>query len=304
MGGGFAIPRAFNRALRRAGGELRLKTPVKRILLDGKRAAGVELEDGTQISARYVLSNADPGVTFGKLIGMDQLSARLRGKISRARYSTSCLSLYFATDMDLRGEGLDSGNMWYYDHADVDRIYSDGLTDALLRDETPPGMFLTVTTLKDPSKMHSGHHTCESFAFVGYQAFEKWAHTKYGSRPADYDAMKEDLAWRMVRGPPGFSSSYSPASRCSTKRCRQVPTVALLQRRRRAMMLLLAPSADHSTSLARATRAWGRLREPAHASSCTCSSEVRLRGGLGRPVIMPQLNPSPLVMPVTYGTQH
>jgi all-trans-retinol 13,14-reductase len=69
-----------------------------------------------------------------------------------------------------------------------------------LNDETPPGMFLTVTTLKDPSKMHSGHHTCESFAFVGYEAFEKWAQTKYGARPTDYDAMKEDLAWRMVRG--------------------------------------------------------------------------------------------------------
>jgi phytoene dehydrogenase-like protein len=61
-------------------------------------------------------------------------------------------------------------------------------------------MFLTVTTLKDPSKMHSGHHTCESFAFVGYEGFEKWAHTTYGARPADYEAMKEDLAWRMVRG--------------------------------------------------------------------------------------------------------
>src|SRR6185369_15487577 len=39
-----------------------------------------------------------------------------------------------------------------------------------------------------------------SFAFVGYEAFEKWTHTKYGSRPSDYDAMKEDLTWRMVRG--------------------------------------------------------------------------------------------------------
>jgi phytoene dehydrogenase-like protein len=103
--------------------------------------------------------------------------------------------------MDLRrAAGLDSGNMWFYDHADVDKIYSDGLTDAVLSDETPSGLFLTATTLKDPSKMHSGHHTCESFAFVGYEAFEKWAHTKYGSRPADYDGMKEDLAWRMVRG--------------------------------------------------------------------------------------------------------
>jgi phytoene dehydrogenase-like protein len=35
---------------------------------------------------------------------------------------------------------------------------------------------------------------------VGYEAFEKWAHTKYGARPADYEGMKEDLAWRMVRG--------------------------------------------------------------------------------------------------------
>ena len=33
-------------------------------------------------------------------------------------------------------------------------------------------MFLTVTTLKDPSKMHSGHHTCEAFTFVGYDAFD------------------------------------------------------------------------------------------------------------------------------------
>jgi phytoene dehydrogenase-like protein len=46
----------------------------------------------------------------------------------------------------------------------------------------------------------AGHHTCESFAFVGYEAFEKWANTKYGARPSDYEAMKEDLAWRMVRG--------------------------------------------------------------------------------------------------------
>jgi phytoene dehydrogenase-like protein len=206
MGGAFTIPRAFVRGLKRAGGQIRLKSRVKRIMLEGRKVIGVELESGEEIRAGVVISNADPEVTFGKLIGRDRLSARLKRKVDSVRYSTSCLSLFFATDMDLRsGAGLDSGNMWYYDHADVDKIYADGLTDALLREETPPGMFLTVTTLKDPSKMHktgatAGHHTCESFAFVGYQAFEKWAHTRYGARPADYDAMKEDLAWRMVRG--------------------------------------------------------------------------------------------------------
>ena len=201
LGGAFTIPRAFVRALKRSGGEIRLQSRVKRILVEGKKVIGVELESGEEIRAEVVISNADPEVTFGRLIGREKLSPRLKRKVDSVTYSTSCLSLFFATDMDLRRDaGLDSGNMWYYDHADVDSIYKSGLTDAALHDETPPGMFLTVTTLKDPSKMHSGHHTCESFAFVGYDAFEKWAHTKYGARTTDYDAMKEDLAWRMVRG--------------------------------------------------------------------------------------------------------
>jgi all-trans-retinol 13,14-reductase len=200
LGGSFSIPRAFVKALNRAGGEIRLNGSVKHILLEGKKVLGVEMESGEQIRASVVISNADPGVTYGKLIGPDNLSLRLRKKFQSIQYSTSCLSLFFATDMDLRAAGLDSGNFWFYDHADLDKIYSDGLTDAMLQNETPPGLFLTVTTLKDPSKIHSGHHTCESFAFVGYQAFENWAHTQYGARPADYHAMKEDLAWRMVRG--------------------------------------------------------------------------------------------------------
>ncbi len=201
LGGAFTLPRAFVRGLKRFGGEIWLKSRVKRILFEGKKVLGVELDSGEEIRAGVVISNADPEVTFGQMIGRDKLSARLKRKVDSVKYSTSCLSLFFATDMDLRRDaGLDSGNFWYYDHADLEKLYSDGLTDALLHEETPPMQFLTVTTLKDPSKMHSGHHTCESFAFVGYDAFEKWANTKYGARPTDYDAMKEDLAWRMVRG--------------------------------------------------------------------------------------------------------
>lgn len=200
LGGSFSIPRAFVKALNHFGGEIRLNSRVKRILLEGKKLLGVQLDSGEEIRAGVVISNADPEVTFGKLIGRDQLPTRLMKKVDSVKYSTSCISLFFATDMDLRSAGLDSGNFWFYDHADVDKIYSDGLTDAMIKNDTPPGMFLTATTLKDPSKIHSGHHTCEAFAFVGYSAFENWARTSYGARPADYEAMKEDLSWRMVQG--------------------------------------------------------------------------------------------------------
>lgn len=199
-GGGFAIPRAFVRALKRAGGEIRLQTSVSQILLENGRVLGVELADGTQIRSQHVISNADPEVTFGKLIGRQHLPKKLQRKLDRVTYSTSALSLFFAVDMDMRGAGLDSGNFWYYDDADINRHYQQGQTNHFLEEAQSPGaMFLTTTTLKDPSKMHSGHHTCEAFAFVSYDGFQKWATTNYGDRASDYSAMKEDLSWRMFQ---------------------------------------------------------------------------------------------------------
>jgi phytoene dehydrogenase-like protein len=198
-GGAFTIPRAFVRALKRAGGEIRLNTPVERILVEAGRATGVCLADGSEIRARYVISNADPQVTFGKLVGREHLSQRLQNKLERVKYSVSALSLFFAVDMDLRAAGLDSGNYWFYDHQDIDQLYRLGSTDHVLKADSPPMMFLTVTTLKDPSKMHHGHHTCEAFTFVGYEPFKRWAQEKSGARSTGYQALKEDLSWRMFQ---------------------------------------------------------------------------------------------------------
>lgn len=198
-GGGFAIPRAFVRALKRAGGEIRLQTPVEKILIADGRAAGVRLAGGEELRAGTVISNADPQVTFDRLVGRDHLPLKLANKVDRVTYSTSSLSLFFAVDMDLKAAGLDSGNYWFYDHADVDALYRQGQTGKLLEAESPGLMFLTVTTLKDPSKMHNGHHTCEAFTFVNYDAFQQWADEPSGDHSADYDAMKEELSWKMFQ---------------------------------------------------------------------------------------------------------
>jgi phytoene dehydrogenase-like protein len=199
LGGGFTIPRAFVRALKRAGGEIRLKTSVEQILLKHGKVTGVRLGSGEEISARYVISNADPEVTFLKLVGRENLSQKLIDKLEKTTYSTSALSLFFAVDMDLRSSGLDSGNYWFYEHENIDELYRLGLTDYVLHAETPPMIFMTVTTLKDPSKMHGGHHTCEAFTFVSYDAFEKFESEGSGAHAEEYEALKEDLAWRMFQ---------------------------------------------------------------------------------------------------------
>ncbi|MCA9961673.1 MAG: NAD(P)/FAD-dependent oxidoreductase [Anaerolineales bacterium] len=197
LGGAFAIPRAFVRALKRAGGEIRLSTPVQRILLENGRAVGVELAGGETLRARHIVSNADPEMTFGKLIGRERLPWQLRRKVNKVRYSGSALSLFFAVDMDLQAAGLDSGNVWFYRHTDVDGLYQQGLGDRILHAERADALFLTVTTLKDPSKMHSGHHTLEAFTFVGYEPFWRWANQPNGQRGADYQGLKNQLADKM-----------------------------------------------------------------------------------------------------------
>jgi len=200
IGGSEAIPNAFVRCLEEAGGELRLRTKVERILIEDQKAVGVRLSDGSELHSRYVISNADTGITFDQLVGREYLSDKLKDKQDKVEYSTSALSLFFATDMDLREAGLDSGNNWYYANADLETQYQHGMGDHVLHADQPEMMFLTCTTLKDPSKMVGGHHTCEAFAFVGYEPFARWADTKHGNRPADYEALKEDLAWRMIKG--------------------------------------------------------------------------------------------------------
>jgi phytoene dehydrogenase-like protein len=197
-GGAGALPRAYIKALKKAGGEIRVRTTVERILMEGGRAIGVRLADGTEIRARHIISNADPHMTFERLVGPEHLPRGLRRKLGKTRYSTSSLSLFLATDLDVRAAGLDSGNYWYYPHGDVEQAYRQGMEPWGLDAPNLPGMFLTVTTLKDPSKLHRGHHTMEAFTFVGYEAYKAWESSKLGERPEDYNRLKTALTERMI----------------------------------------------------------------------------------------------------------
>jgi phytoene dehydrogenase-like protein len=194
-GGGYVIPRAFVRALQRAGGEIRLSTAVDRILVEDGRAIGVRLSTGEEIRARHVVSNADPGQTFTRLMDPAHVPSAVKRKLARTRWSVSALSLFMATDLDVREAGMTSGNVWAYEHADLDAIYRAGMGTDLSH---IPGFFVTATTLKDPSKFR-GHHTLEAFAFVHSDAFRAWAGSKYGERPADYEQKKAELTAKMIR---------------------------------------------------------------------------------------------------------
>jgi len=209
-GGGHAIPDALVRQLEAHGGELRLGSEVDRILIEGGRAIGVRLADGSELRADLVVSNADAGVTWGRLVEAEHQGARLRRRIARLRYSVSTLSLFLAVDMDLRAAGIDSGNVWYSRTPDVDAAYRLAEADDLSQVRALPGLFFNATTLKDPSLRSDGLHTVEAMAVATPHAFEKWRGTRPGQRPADYLRLKDHLAAKIIqeieRFLPGFGA--------------------------------------------------------------------------------------------------
>ena len=75
MGGMGAITNAMATAARGFGVEIRTAAPVAHIDSRDRRARGIVLEDGTEIRARAVLSNADPKRTFLKMVDGRELPA-------------------------------------------------------------------------------------------------------------------------------------------------------------------------------------------------------------------------------------
>ena len=201
-GGGGAIPRAFISRLKRNGGEIRARTTVDRILIEGegdeRRAVGVRLENGEEIRANVVISNADVWVTYNQLVGREHISESFADRIDRLKPSVSALSLFMAADIDADALGLDSGNYWILIDPDVSATYRQAEHSDLTATGPFPGGFLTVTTKKDPSKMHAGLHSMEAFTFVSWDAFQRWHDSRFGDRPEDYEAFKQHLTDRML----------------------------------------------------------------------------------------------------------
>jgi phytoene dehydrogenase-like protein len=197
-GGGHAIPEALVRRLRARGGEIHLRSDVTRILVRDGRAAGVRLADGREVGAGIVISNADPGSTWGRLVPQEFVPRRLRHRVRHLRYSISTLSLFMAVDMDLRAAGLDSGNIWYSRTADIDAAYELAQRADLSDVDEIPGLFFNVTTLKDPTMRRDGLHTVEAMALASPDAFARWRATNPAARPQDYEAMKDYLAEKIL----------------------------------------------------------------------------------------------------------
>lgn len=97
-GGMIAIPESIMKVGLEFGMEVRTSQKVENILLNGRTATGVRLEDGTEITSRLVVSNVSAQVTYLKFIGPENLSSWAKKAISSYKLSIPCPMVYVGLD--------------------------------------------------------------------------------------------------------------------------------------------------------------------------------------------------------------
>jgi len=96
QGGMGSLSEAIASSAKAHGAEIRVNARVKAIIVKKGRVAGVALEDGTEHLAPIVASNADPHVTFEKLMAPSDLPADFLEAIRRIRYDSASLKMNLA----------------------------------------------------------------------------------------------------------------------------------------------------------------------------------------------------------------
>jgi phytoene dehydrogenase-like protein len=108
MGGMGAISEALAAAGRKFGVEIRTSAAVAQINTRGGRAVGVALEDGTEIGARIVLSNADPKRTFLKMLPERELPSEFVHAVRGIKMAGPCAKVNLVLSEEPRFIGTPS----------------------------------------------------------------------------------------------------------------------------------------------------------------------------------------------------
>ena len=92
-GGMGALSNALAAAARDLGVDVECNAPVSRIIVKNGRAVGVALEDGREVRAASVVSNADANVTFLKLMDPRLLPDEFVEAVRRIRYDSASVKI-------------------------------------------------------------------------------------------------------------------------------------------------------------------------------------------------------------------
>ena len=200
VGGTGAVSNAIADAARAHGAEIRTEAEVDRILVQRGRARGVVLAgSGEEITARVVVSGADPRRTLLGMVGADSLPEELVASLERFKFRGSSAKVNLALDGvpelaclpgigdHLKGDITIAPSIDYLERAYDEAKYGDF--------SKRPFLDVVIPSLSDPTVAPPGKHTMS--IFVQYAPYELAEGSWDAKRDALGDAVIETLAEHM-----------------------------------------------------------------------------------------------------------
>ena len=171
-GGSGRLTDALVQRLRAGGGQLRCSSRVEAILLQGGRAAGVRLADGTTLSARRaVIADVGAPQLYRELLPAEAVPARVHRQLARFQYDNSTIKLDWALSAPVpwtEAAARRAGTVHVAESLD----FLSEVTGTLERQGIPPRPFLIFGQYDqaDPTRSPPGSATAWAYTHVPQHA--------------------------------------------------------------------------------------------------------------------------------------
>lgn len=198
VGGSQRISETIYPVIKRAGGEVFVNAGVKEIIIRDNKAVGVQMEDGTEIFAPLVISNAGIENTWRYLVNEKiALKHGMAEKLKQVNPSVSHVCLYIGIKESWKNLGLGNANLWIYPHFDHDQAVKDFIADP---SKPFPVVYISFPSGKDPDweNRYPGKSTIEIITLAPFGWFKKWEGEKWKKRGEEYEKLKEDFSQRLL----------------------------------------------------------------------------------------------------------
>ncbi|MHC4832912.1 MAG: phytoene desaturase family protein [Planctomycetota bacterium] len=164
MGGTREVAGSLARILEEQGVETHTGVGVRRILTEGDRVRGVELEDGRTIEGDLVVSNCDVQRTYRDLLGGDRGRAEQRRIASK--YEPACSGVVLYLGLDRQYDHLAHHNFMFSTDSrrEFDDLYRKGVP------AEDPTLYLCVPSRTDPGQAPEG---CEALYILVHTPYQR-----------------------------------------------------------------------------------------------------------------------------------
>lgn len=216
MGGVQAIAEAMARVVEDQGGEVVHNTEVDEIVIQNGRAAGVRLTTGEVLAASVVVSNADAGHTYDRLLRNAPRKRWTGPRLKRTRWSMGLFVWYFGTK-GTRGKWGDVGHHSIV----VGPRYRDHIKDIFIRGKLADDMSLYIhrPSVTDPSCAPEGDDTFYALSPVPHLGHDNGVDWEVEAEPYRQKMLKmleerllpgvtEHISESLVFTPETFKSRY------------------------------------------------------------------------------------------------